>query len=135
MPRLYNSPAPKQRVPVCSPKLASVSFSPFRIFIEKGPGHPCASSVLRCRLDQCRYRAPAVRHTPVWSVGMNLISFGLRLAETARHHNAAARCISLDGVSHRCCVRKPENMLQHLDNILERMLLVIEDDDVIKLLQ
>src|SRR5438105_10493929 len=80
---------------------------------------------------QSRDRSVAVRKTPVRTVGVDLIAFSLSFLQTGRKDNAAAGRVGFHGVGERGGVREAENGLEHFDHVLKRVVVVIQNDDVI----
>lgn len=66
---------------------------------------------------------------------MNLISFPFGFFQARGEDNAGAGAVGFDGVSERRGVGDLEDGLQHFDDILKRVLVVIQDNDVIELAQ
>ena len=88
--------------------------------------------LLLSRFNQGRNGAPAIRHSPVRPVGVNLISFLFGFFEICREDDAAAGAVGFHRVCERSGVWNLENGLEHFDDILERVLLIIQNDDVIE---
>src|SRR5262245_7270970 len=87
------------------------------------------------RFNQCRDRSSTVRHSPVRPVCMDLIAFLLGFLESRREYDAASCSVGLHGALERSGVRQVENGLQHFNDVIEGVFLVVQDDDVIHLAQ
>ena len=94
-----------------------------------------ANICLLCWFDKSHNGASAVRHPPIRAIGVNLIALLFGFFQACRQNNAAAGGVSLHGVSERGRMRKAKNGLQHLDHVIECVLIVIQNDDVIELAQ
>ena len=64
---------------------------------------------------------------------MNLIPLAFGFFEVGGQDNAAAGRVGFKRVRDGCGVGHGENRLEHLDDVVEGMFVVIENDDVIKL--
>jgi hypothetical protein len=64
---------------------------------------------------------------------MNKVTLALRLFETGCVDDGAARRVGFDGAGESGRVGEIKNGLQHLDHVVERVLVVIQDYDVILL--
>ena len=88
---------------------------------------------LRRGFDKGRDRSAAVGQPPIRTMSMDLIALLFCFFEARGEDNAAACCVRFHGVGERGCVGKAENGLEHLDDVVKRMLVVIQDDYVVKL--
>ena len=79
--------------------------------------------------------AAAVREAPVGAVGMDPIAFVFGFFQRRGEDNAAAGGVGFHGVGERGGVGQTEDGLEHLDHIFERVVIVIQNDDVIQLAQ
>jgi len=87
----------------------------------------------RGRFHQRDHRPAAIRHSPIWAIGVNLVPLLLGFFEATSPNDAAACRVRLHGVRQRGCMRKAKDRLQHLNDVLEGVLVVIQDDDVVEL--
>ena len=93
------------------------------------------SSPLRCGFDQGGDGAAAIGHAPIGTIGVDLIPLLFGFYKIRREYDTAAGAVRFDGVGECCRVRNLENGLEHLDHVLEGMLVVVQNDDVIELRQ
>ncbi len=75
-----------------------------------------------------------MRKSPVGPVSVNPVSRVLSFFQSARMNDTAARAIGFQRARQGCGRRQTHNGLQHLDDIIHGVFLVIENDDVVKLL-
>ena len=66
---------------------------------------------------------------------MDLIAFALSLFESCRENNAATGRVGFDRARESGGVREIEDGLQHFNHVVERMFVVIQNDDVVELAQ
>lgn len=66
---------------------------------------------------------------------MNLVPSLFGFFKVGRQYDAAAGAVGFHRVRERGCVGHVENRLQHFDDVVKRVLFVIENNDVIQLAQ
>ena len=65
---------------------------------------------------------------------MNPVALGFRFFESACRHDAAPRTIRLKRACQRLSCREADSGLQHLHDVIDRVILVVENDDMVETL-
>ena len=73
-----------------------------------------------------------MRQSPVRAVGVNPIAFGFGFFECAGRNDAAAGAVRFQRAGHRLSCRHTYDGLQHLHDVVDRMILIVENDDMVE---
>jgi hypothetical protein len=91
---------------------------------------PCA--VLRGGLDYGAHGAFGTGQAPVGSVGVDLVSGVFGLAQFAGDEHGTAGAIDLFGVAVGLVESEDEDLLQHFDHVIVRVIIVIQKNDAVE---
>src|ERR1039457_643962 len=84
------------------------------------------------RRDEGRHGACATRQTRVGAVRVDLIARELGLRALARDDHRAPAAVHLFGMPEGFLQREDEEHLQHLDNVVVAVIVIVEQDDVVQ---
>ena len=66
---------------------------------------------------------------------MDQVAFSFGFGKAAGSNNAAAGAVRFKGAGHRIGLGQPKHGLQHFDDVFDRVIFVVENNDVIERLR